>query len=177
MRGIVTMYTVKQLSELAGVSIRTLHYYDEIELLKPSAVGDNGYRYYDEDAVYRLQQILFFREMDLGLLQIKDIVDSPDFDLVAALNQHRDALQAKIDRLQNLIQTVDSTIMHLVGEVEMSKKQLFTAFNEEEEKRAGSRRSLRRRTGQGVVQALEQLQPAAEAADRGRGERRLRRSG
>lgn len=129
------MYTVKQLSELAGVSIRTLHYYDEIELLKPSAVGDNGYRYYDEDAVYRLQQILFFREMDLGLLQIKDIVDSPDFDLVAALNQHRDALQAKIDRLQNLIQTVDSTIMHLVGEVEMSKKQLFTAFNEEEEKR------------------------------------------
>ena len=129
------MYTVKQLSELAGVSIRTLHYYDEIALLKPSAVGDNGYRYYGEEALYRLQQILFFREMDLGLLQIKDMVDSQDFDLVAALNQHRDALQAKIDRLQNLIQTVDSTILHLVGEVEMSKKQLFTAFNEEEEKR------------------------------------------
>ena len=129
------MYTVKQLSELAGVSIRTLHYYDEIALLKPSAVGDNGYRYYGEEALYRLQQILFFREMDLGLLQIKDMVDNQDFDLVAALNQHRDALQAKIDRLQNLIQTVDSTIMHLVGEVEMSKKQLFTAFNEEEEKR------------------------------------------
>ncbi len=129
------MYTVKQLSELAGVSIRTLHYYDEIALLKPSAVGDNGYRYYGEEALYRLQQILFFREMDLGLLQIKDMVDNQDFDLVAALNQHRDALQAKIDRLQNLIQTVDSTILHLVGEVEMSKKQLFTAFNEEEEKR------------------------------------------
>ena len=129
------MYTVKQLSELARVSIRTLHYYDEIALLKPSAVGDNGYRYYAEDAVYKLQQILFFREMDLGLLQIKDIVDSPEFDLVATLNQHRDALQAKIDRLQNLIQTVDSTIMHLVGEVGMSKKQLFSAFSEEEEKR------------------------------------------
>jgi MerR family transcriptional regulator, thiopeptide resistance regulator len=128
------MYTVKQLSDLAGVSIRTLHYYDEIGLLKPSSVGENGYRYYEEDAALRLQQILFFREMDLGLLQIKDIVDSPDFDLVSALQSHRHALQTKIDRLQNLVQTVDSTIMHLVGEVDMSKKQLFAGFSEEKQK-------------------------------------------
>lgn len=129
------MYTVKQLSDLAGVTVRTLHYYDEIGLLKPSVVGDNGYRYYEEGELLRLQQILFFRELDLGLLQIKEIMDAPDFDLVAALQAHRHALEAKIERLQNLVYTVDSTIMHLVGEIDMSKKQLFTGFSEEQEKK------------------------------------------
>src|SRR5687767_14888584 len=107
------MYTVKQLSNLAGVSVRTLHYYDEMELLKPSMVGENGYRYYTDESLLRLQQILFYREMDLGLLQIKEIIDSKDFDLVTALQTHRYTLQHKIERLQTLINTVDTTIMHL----------------------------------------------------------------
>ncbi|GAB4470890.1 MAG: transcriptional activator Mta [Anaerolineae bacterium] len=128
------MYTVKQLSDLAGVTIRTLHYYDEIDLLRPSAVGKNGYRYYGEEALFRLQQILFFRELGLGLLQIKQIIDSPGFDLVTALRSHRRALQEQIDRLQGLISTIDSTIMHLVGEVEMSKKSIFAGFSEEKQK-------------------------------------------
>ena len=128
------MYTVKQLAELAGVSVRTLHYYDEIDLLKPSEVGENGYRYYAEDALLRLQQILFYRELDLGLLQIKALLDHPDFDLVESLQMHRAALQTKIERLQTLVQTVDSTIMHLVGETDMSKKQLFSGFSEEKQK-------------------------------------------
>jgi DNA-binding transcriptional MerR regulator len=128
------MYAVKQLSDLAGVSVRTLHYYDEIGLLKPSAVSENGYRHYDEAAMLKLQQILFYREMGLGLLQIKDLLDSPEFDLVTALQSHREELQARIERLQALMHTVDSTIMHLVGEVEMSKKQLFTGFSEEKQK-------------------------------------------
>ena len=128
------MYAVKQLSDLAGVSVRTLHYYDEIGLLKPSAVSDNGYRHYDEDAVLKLQQILFYRELGLGLLQIKDLLDSPDFDLVTALQSHREELQARIERLQALMTTVDSTILHLVGEVDMSKKQLFAGFSEEKQK-------------------------------------------
>ncbi|MFN8448285.1 MAG: MerR family transcriptional regulator [Anaerolineae bacterium] len=128
------MYTVKQLSDLAGVSVRTLHYYDEIGLLKPSSVGENGYRHYEDDAALRLQQILFYREIGLGLLQIRDIVDSPDFDLVAALQSHRGILQERIDRLHSLIQTVDSTIMHLVGEVDMSQEQLFAGFSEEKQK-------------------------------------------
>ena len=128
------MYAVKQLSDLAGVSVRTLHYYDEIGLLKPSAVAENGYRHYDEDAVLKLQQILFYREMGLGLLQIKDLLDAPDFDLVAALQSHREELQARIERLQTLMHTVDSTIMHLVGEIDMSKKQLFSGFSEEKQK-------------------------------------------
>ena len=128
------VYTVKQLSDLAGVSIRTLHYYDEIELLKPSSVGGNGYRYYRDEAVYRLQQILFFREMGLSLSEIKAIVDSPAFDQLAALQAHRAALQDRVKRLHDLINTVDSTILDLMGEVKMSKKQLFAGFTEQEEK-------------------------------------------
>lgn len=128
------MYTVKQLSELAGVTIRTLHYYDEIDLLKPSQVGENGYRYYEDADLYRLQQILFYREMDIGLLQIREIIDNPAFDQMEALQTHRRVLQDKINRLLRLIRTVDSTIMHLVGEVDMSKKQLFAGFDEEKQK-------------------------------------------
>src|SRR5690348_1905115 len=128
------MYAVKQLSDLAGVSVRTLHYYDEIGLLKPSSVSENGYRSYDDLAVLRLQQILFYREMGLGLLQIRDIIDSPEFDLVASLRSHRAELQTRIERLQALMITVDSTIMHLVGEIDMSKKQLFAGFSEEKQK-------------------------------------------
>jgi MerR family transcriptional regulator, thiopeptide resistance regulator len=128
------MYTVKQLSELADVSVRTLHYYDEIDLLKPSKVGANGYRYYDDDALLRLQQILFYREIGLELMQIKEVLDSPDFDLITALRSHRSVLQERITRLQNLVSTVDSTIMHLAGEVDMSRKRLFEAFSEEKQK-------------------------------------------
>lgn len=128
------MYTVKQLSELAGVSVRTLHYYDEIGLLHPSQVGANSYRYYDEAALLRLQQILLYREMGLELLHIKDILDNPDFDLVTALRNHRAVLNEKIARLQTLVKTVDSTIMHVVGEVTMSKKRLFEPFNDEKQK-------------------------------------------
>ncbi len=128
------MYTVKQLSDLTEVSIRTLHYYDEIGLLNPTTVGANGYRYYDDDALLRLQQILFYREIGLELMQIKEILDSPNFDQVAALRSHRRVLQEKINRLHNLISTVDGTIMHLVGEVKMSKKRLFESFSEEKQK-------------------------------------------
>jgi DNA-binding transcriptional MerR regulator len=140
--------TVKQLSALAGVSVRTLHYYDEIGLLKPSSVGENGYRYYDDAAILRLQQILFYREMDMGLLQIKEILDNPDFDLVSALQAHRHTLQEKTWRLQTLIRTVDSTIMHLVGEVTMSKKKLFEGFSEEQQKEY--EQEATRRWGDGV---------------------------
>jgi MerR family transcriptional regulator, thiopeptide resistance regulator len=128
------VYTVKQLSELADVSIRTLHYYDEIALLRPSKVGANGYRYYDDASLMRLQQILFYREIGLELLQIKDVLDQPDFDLVQALRAHRSVLEEKAERMQQLIETVDSTIRHLAGETTMAKKQLFKGFTPEEQK-------------------------------------------
>lgn len=129
------MYTVKQISDLASVSVRTLHYYDAIGLLHPAQIGENGYRYYDEAALLRLQQILFYRELGLELKQIKDILDSPDFDLATALESHREALKEKMHRLQNLISTVDETIMHVTGGTDMSnKKKLFQAFSDEQQK-------------------------------------------
>ena len=72
------MYTVKQLANLAGVTVRTLHHYDEIGLLKPSAVGENGYRKYSAEALFRLQQIMFFREMDVDLPRIKQLIEQRD---------------------------------------------------------------------------------------------------
>lgn len=128
------LYTVKQLAALAGVTVRTLHYYDEIGLLRPARIGENGYRYYDDAALLRLQQILLYREFGMELLQIKDILDSPDFDLIAALRAHREVLQDRITRTENLIRTVDETIHHLEGEKPMSGKQLFGAFSEETQK-------------------------------------------
>ena len=128
------MFTVKQLSKLAGVTPRTLHHYDEIGLLKPSRVGDNGYRYYGEESLLRLQQILFYRELDIPLDDIKKIVGRRDFDILGALQTHKDALNKQVTRLNRLIQTVDNTIDHLKGNKIMSEKGLFEGFTEEEEK-------------------------------------------
>ena len=127
------MFTVKQLSKLAGITPRTLHYYDEIGLLKPSRVGDNGYRYYADDALLRLQQILLYRELDLPLENIRDILASRDFDVQGALASPRAALRQRIAHLERLIQTVDHTLAHLRGEIAMSEKQLFEPFNEEQQ--------------------------------------------
>jgi DNA-binding transcriptional MerR regulator len=129
------VYTVKQLAKLAGVSVRTLHYYDEIGLLKPSSLGGNGYRYYEEAALLKLQQILFYRELELSLDEIKAVVGRPDFDVPTALKSHREALQRKMERLKRLIQTVDNTIDHLKGNESMNAKGLFEGFSEEEQEK------------------------------------------
>ncbi len=128
------MFTVKQLSKLAGVTPRTLHHYDEIGLLKPSRVGDNGYRYYGEESVLRLQQILFYRELDMPLDDIKKIMAKSSFDVLGALQSHKDALNKQVTRLNRLLSTVENTINHLKGINIMSEKGLFEGFTEEEEK-------------------------------------------
>ncbi len=127
------MFTVKQLSKIAGITPRTLHYYDEIGLLKPSRVGDNGYRYYGEEALLRLQQIMLYRELDMPLENIKEIMGRPDFDVLSALKRHREELRRRIMRTEQLITTVDHTINHLKGKTEMSQKQFFEGFSEEQQ--------------------------------------------
>jgi DNA-binding transcriptional MerR regulator len=127
------MFTVKQLSKIAGITPRTLHYYDEIGLLKPSRVGANGYRYYGEEALLRLQQILLYRELDLPLEDIKEIMGRRDFDVPAALEKHKQELGKRILRLERLIVTVDQTLDHLKGKKAMSEKQLFEVFSEEQQ--------------------------------------------
>lgn len=128
------MYKVKQLAQLAGVSPRTVHYYDEIDLLKPTKIGENGYRYYSDEALLRLQQILFYREVGLPLVQIKAVLDDPAFDPIAALQSHREQLAQRIARYHQLIETIDATILYLLGEVKMSKKDMFSGFDEEKQK-------------------------------------------
>jgi MerR family transcriptional regulator, thiopeptide resistance regulator len=127
------VYTIKQLSNLAGVSTRTLRYYDSIGLLKPAAYGDNGYRQYDDAAVLRLQQILFYRELDFSLDDIQDILDRPEFDVLEALQAHRSALQQQIERLHRLIHTVDLTMLNLKGQLPMNQPQLFEGFSAEKQ--------------------------------------------
>ncbi len=125
------IYTVKQLADIAGVSARTLHYYDQIGLLLPAEHGDNGYRYYNAASALRLQQIRFFRELDLSLTEIQAILDAPDFDLLHALQGHRQALTQKVQRLSSLIHTIDQTILHLKGATTMATSDFFAGFDEE----------------------------------------------
>lgn len=131
----IYMYTVKQLAKMAGITPRTLHYYDEIGLLEPTRTAENGYRYYGEEALLRLQQILFFRELDLPLEQIREIMDQPGFDPQKALEHHRSELQRRVQHLQRLIQTTEDTLEHLRGKRKMEDPQLFDVFNEEQQAR------------------------------------------
>lgn len=127
------MYTVKQLSNLAGVTPRTLHHYDQIELLKPESVGENGYRYYGETSLLRLQQILFYRELGFSLESVRELLSRPEFQVLDALKEHRESLQLRMRRLARLIQTVDKTIQHLKGDNIMDPKGLFEGFSEEQQ--------------------------------------------
>jgi len=99
---------IKQLAELCGVSVRTLHYYDEIGLLKPSCVDEyTGYRYYDDASVLRMQEILFYRELDFSLKSISEILSSPDYDKEKALEDQKKLLVLKKERLERLISAIE----------------------------------------------------------------------
>ena len=124
-------YRIQQLAKLAGVSTRTLRYYDEIGLLSPSRVNESGYRYYRDAEVNLLQQILFYRERKLSLDVIAQILHQPDFNVEQALKEHLEALSAEQTRLSALIQTVQQTLAHLKGEFPMNDQQKFEAFKQE----------------------------------------------
>lgn len=128
-----TRYSVKQLAAVAGVSPRTLHYYDEIGLLHPTRNPVNGYRVYQAEALLRLQQILFLRELGMSLDEIQHTLDRPDFDLLPALEQHRQALLERRGRLDQLVRTVESTIQHMKGNIAMDAKDLYAGFTPEQE--------------------------------------------
>ena len=127
------MYTVKKLAKLSGVSIRTLRFYDEIGLLKPAYYGDNKYRYYEEEQLLMLQQILFFRELGFSLADIQRIVNSSDFDKIDSLNSHRQFLEKNLGRTKTLIKTIDKTISHLRGKIQMRNEELFVGFDPEKQ--------------------------------------------
>ncbi|HHW68011.1 MAG: hypothetical protein PWP07_1716 [Epulopiscium sp.] len=123
-------YTVQKLGKLAGVSTRTLRYYDEIGILKPARINASGYRIYGQEEVDRLQQILFYRELGVSLEQIKEILSSPTFNATAALIEHRQKLLEKRKQLDLLISNVEKTIAAQEGRIVMSDKEKFEGFKQ-----------------------------------------------
>lgn len=129
------MYTVAKLAALAGVTPRTLRHYDAIGLLRPGRVAANGYRQYGEAELLRLQQILFYRELEIPLEEIGAILDRPGFDARRALEEHREELRRRIGRLERLLGTVEGTIAMLEGRKAMDHKGFYEGFSEEEQAR------------------------------------------
>src|SRR3982074_3786229 len=122
-------YTVKQVAAMSGVSVRTLHFYDETGLLKPAYHGANGYRFYEEPQLLTLQQILFYRELGFELKQIKRILGRADFKKVAALQSHRKVLKKNLTRTRSLIETIDKTIKRVKGTKKMKSEEMFVGFS------------------------------------------------
>ena len=121
-------YSVNQLARLAGVTVRTLHHYDDIGLLKPAFTGENRYRYYCEEELLRLQQILILRELDMPLAEIGAILDAPGFDRLGTLQQQRERLDAQAKRYAGMVRTIDRTIAHLKGEGAMTHEELYSGL-------------------------------------------------
>lgn len=148
-------YTIQKLANLAGVSTRTLRYYDEIGILKPARINSSGYRIYSQTEVNRLQQILFYRELGVGLDSIKEIVTAPTFDGAKALREHREKLLEKREQLDLLIANVDKTIAVTEGRISMSNKEKFEGFKkkmiEDNEKKYG--KEIREKYGKETVEA------------------------
>lgn len=123
-------YTVQKLGKLAGVSTRTLRYYDEIGILKPARINSSGYRIYGKEEVDRLQQILFYRELDVGLERIKEIMTSPFFNGADALKEHREQLLDQRKQLDLLIANVEKTIQLSEGRLTMTDQEKFEGFKQ-----------------------------------------------
>lgn len=123
------MLTVKQVARISGVSVRALHHYDEIGLLKPASVGANRYRYYGREELLRLQQILLHRELDIPLPEIAAILDDPRFNQLDALRQQREKLENEAKRYARLVRTIDRTIASLNGDHAMKNADLYKGIS------------------------------------------------
>lgn len=125
--------TVKQLAAISGVTVRTLHHYDEIGLLTPASVGANGYRYYGREELLRLQRILFHRELGVPLGSIAELLDLEGKDQIGVLRRHREKLQTERERYRVLIETIDRTIDDIKGERLMANADLYKGFSPEKQ--------------------------------------------
>lgn len=146
-------YTVNKLAKLAGVSTRTLRYYDELGILKPARINSSGYRIYGEAEVDMLQQILFFRELDVSLDNIKLIITSENFDKTKALKEHHEKLLEKRKQLETLIKNVEKTIDKDERRIIMSDKEKFEGFKQklvdDNEKKYG--KEIREKYGEDAI--------------------------
>lgn len=146
-------YTVQKLAQLAGISTRTLRYYDEIGILKPARINSSGYRIYGENEVDALQQIMFYKELGVNLEDIQSIIKDPAYNKLAALTEHRKNIIDKIQQLSLLVNNIDKTVASWKGESEMTDKEKFKGFkhklvNDNEEKYG---KEIREKYGNEVV--------------------------
>lgn len=125
-------YTIKKLAELAGISTRTLRYYDQIGLLKPREINKSNYRIYDEKNVNKLQQIMFYRSLDFPLAKIKEIMTDPDFSRLKALKDQRQMLLNKQSEINTLLTNIDLTIKNYSEETKMADTDKFKAFKQQQ---------------------------------------------
>ena len=148
-------YGIKEIANLTGLTTRTLRYYDEIDLLKPSRVGDNGYRFYGSKELEILQQIMFYRKRGFELKQIKNIIDNPEFNVAKALKEHLANLEEQKNNIDSLIKNVKLTLLDLEGEYKMSDKERFEAFKEElvKENEAKYGKEIREKYGDETIDA------------------------
>ena len=166
-------YSVGQLARLSGVSVRTLHHYDEIGLLTPVRAGSNGYRLYGRTEALRLQEILFYRDVGLSLTEIHDLLEGVP-DAVERLVRHRDRLQKHARRIAEIIDTLNATIAHLEGDCDMATSELYRPFSAQKQadyeawliaeygpdmaSKIASSKAAVERLPQGIEGAMDQLQ-------------------
>lgn len=155
------MLTVKQVAKLSGVSVRALHHYDEIGLLRPAHVGNNRYRYYGREELLRLQQILIHRELDIPLASIGAILDAPGFDRLATLAAQRDRLAAEATRYAQLVRTIDRTIADIKGDRVMRNADLYKGISAE--KQAEYEKWLIEKYGGDMPERIERSQKKYES--------------
>lgn len=148
-------YSIKKLADMAGITTRTLRYYDEIGLLSPSRINSSGYRIYGKKEIDLLQQILFYRSMDMKLEDVQKIISQPNFDIPNALIDHLQQLVSRKNQLDQLILTVEKTIAYNKGDEEMSNEEKFHGFKKEKltenERKYGE--EIRAKYGQETVEA------------------------
>ncbi|WP_303862967.1 MerR family transcriptional regulator [Alkalibaculum bacchi] len=147
-------YTIQKLSKMAGITTRTLRYYDEIGILKPARINSSGYRMFGQKEVDRLQQILFYRELGIELSRIKEIITSPSFDEQIALKEHHEKLLEKRAQLDVLIENVENTMALKEGRIIMNDQEKFKGFKkklvEDNEKKYGD--EIRQKYGKDTVE-------------------------
>ena len=157
---------INEVAKLSGVSIRTLHYYDEIGLLVPIKNHSTNYREYTDDHLDRLQQILFYKELNFPLKHIQIILDSPEFNIIENLKKQRQLMLEKQKKLKSIVELIDKTIASKEGELSMSNQEKFESFKvkliEENELKFGE--EIRKQHGeQSVMAAYGKLKDMTEA--------------
>ena len=148
-------YTIKKLAAMAGISTRTLRYYDEIGLLKPCRINSSGYRIYGENEVDVLQQILLYRSIDMKLEEIQNIISNSDFDIFQSLINHQQNLIYRRNQLDQLILTVEKTIKYKKGQIDMNNKEKFEGFKKQQLEKNEARygKEVREKYGKDTVEA------------------------